>query len=41
MTARGVLTDERSVGDDIAEARVWMEKDDGTVVIVGNAYIPD
>ena len=41
VTARGVLTDERSVGDDIAEARVWMEKDDGTVVIVGNAYIPD
>ena len=41
VTARGVLTDERSVSDDIAEARVWMEKDDGTVVIVGNAYIPD
>ena len=41
VTAKGVLTDERSVSDDIAEARVWMEKDDGTVVIVGNAYIPD
>ena len=41
MTAKGVLTDERSVSDDIAEARVWMEKDDGTVVIVVNGYIAD
>jgi len=34
VTAKGVITDER---DGKANVTVWMEKDDGTVVIVGSA----
>ena len=40
VTARGVIADEANSSEGITEVRVWMEKEDGTVTIVGNAYLP-
>ena len=41
VTARGVITDNLAPdGTGRSEVNVWMEKEDGTVTIVGNAYIP-
>ena len=40
VTARGVIADEANSSQGITEVRVWMEKEDGTVTIVGNAYLP-
>ena len=38
LTANGVITDRvKENGDTRANVKVWMEKDDGTVVIVGTA----
>ena len=39
VTARGVIADESDSSDGSTEVRVWMEKEDGTVTIVGNAYL--
>ena len=38
VTAHGVISEEST--SDHSEVRVWMEKEDGTVTIVGNAKIP-
>ena len=41
VTARGVITDNiASDGTNRSEVNVWVEKEDGTVAIVGNAYLP-
>ena len=41
VTARGVITDNLAPdGTDRSEVNVWVEKEDGTVAIVGNAYLP-
>ncbi|MDC0035159.1 MaoC family dehydratase [Chloroflexi bacterium] len=40
VTARGVIADEANSSEGLTEVRVWMEKEDGTVTIVGNAYLP-
>ena len=39
VTARGVIADESDSSEGSTEVRVWMEKEDGTVTIVGNAYL--
>ena len=39
VTARGVIADEADSSEGGTEVRVWMEKEDGTVTIVGNAYL--
>ena len=39
VTARGVIADESDSSEGNTEVRVWMEKEDGTVTIVGNAYL--
>ena len=39
VTARGVLADASDSSEGTTEVRVWMEKEDGTVTIVGNAYL--
>ena len=41
VTARGVIANEGNSSDGQTEVRVWMEKEDGTVTIVGNAYLPE
>jgi acyl dehydratase len=41
VTARGVITDNvASDGTNRSEVNVWVEKEDGTVAMVGNAYLP-
>ena len=41
VTARGVITDNLAPdGTNRSEVNVWVEKEDGTVAIVGNAYLP-
>lgn len=41
VTARGVITENLAPdGTGRFEVNVWMEKEDGTVTIVGNAYVP-
>ena len=39
VTARGVIADESDSSEGSTEVRVWMEKEDGTVTILGNAYL--
>ena len=39
VTARGVIADESDSSEGSTEVRVWMEKEDGPVTIVGNAYL--
>ena len=39
VTARGVIAGESDSSEGSTEVRVWMEKEDGTVTIVGNAYL--
>ena len=41
VTAKGVIADESNSSEGTTEIRVWMEKEDGTVTIVGNAYLPE
>ena len=41
VTARGVIAAESDSPEGTTEVRVWMEKEDGTVTIVGNAYLSE
>ncbi len=41
VTARGVIATESDSPEGTTEVRVWMEKEDGTVTIVGNAYLSE
>jgi hypothetical protein len=41
VTARGVITDNLAPdGTNRSEVNVWVEKEDGTVAIVGPAHLP-
>ena len=39
VTPRGVIADESDSSEGSTEGRVWMEKEDGTATIAGNAYL--